>query len=123
MIKKLTKCSYKPKNHITIYLRKIMHSDMKAIVACRGSGNEGEDHWIWLVDTSNSYTVNLAYKDLYGSSFDSSNDVPLHCQHLHPPTPSKNPPLPYFPIQTTPFSKKNSHTHFPSLLQRKSHTH
>jgi len=35
-------------------------------------GNEGEDHWIWLVDTSNSYTVNLAYKALYGSSFDSS---------------------------------------------------
>ena len=35
-------------------------------------GNGGEDHWIWLVDTSNSYTVNSTYKALYGSRFDSS---------------------------------------------------
>ena len=35
-------------------------------------GNRGEDHWIWLVDTSNSCIVNSTYKVLYGSRFDSS---------------------------------------------------
>lgn len=35
-------------------------------------GNRGEDHWIWLEDTSNSCIVNSTYKVLYGSRFDSS---------------------------------------------------